>query len=184
MQKTHPANRLVVAPNSWSVRAQLLANQVIGHYQKHWLIWATTISLVVLFQVFFKVGVNVTESLPDKAFLVTKFDHKLSRGDFVSFSWEGNEPYPKGIEFVKIIKGVPGDVVSYRGRWVFVNDEFVAIAKTHSKTHKPLELGPSGVIPEGKYFVYASHPDSLDSRYALTGWIDQGAVRGRAYPIF
>lgn len=184
MQKSFTKIRLPGVPDDLSVRAKSLTQEVLEHYKKHWMPWAFVVAVCVLFQVFFKVGINVTESLPNRAFLVTKFDHQVQRGDYVSFAWNGTEPYPKGIEFVKIIKGVPGDVVSYRGRWVFINGQFVAVAKAFSKTQKPLELGPSGVIPEGKYFVYATHPDSLDSRYALTGWIDQSAVLGRAYPIF
>ena len=184
MQKNHTPIAIAFASSPIFTRAACLGRELIGHYKKHWILWAMSIVALIAFQLFFKLGINVTESLPSKAFLITKFDHKVSKGDFVSFSWGGAEPYPKGVEFVKMVKGVPGDVVSYRGRLVFINDEFVAIAKPHSRTKKPLELGPSGVIPEGKYFVYATHPDSLDSRYALTGWIDQSSVRGRAYPIF
>ena len=52
-----------------------------------------------------------------------------------------------------------------------------------AKTGQKLALGPDGVIPEGHYFVYAPNSDSLDSRYALTGWISQKAVRGRPIPL-
>lgn len=183
MSNFHASDALA-ASCKWSKRARFLAHELITHYKKYWTIWASSIAVVLTFQLFFKLGINVTESLPFKAFVVTKFDHKVSKDDYVSFAWEGSGPYPKGIEFVKIVKGVPGDVVSYRDRLVFINGEFVAIAKSQSKTGKPLELGPSGVIPQGTYFVYAPHPDSLDSRYAVTGWIGQSAVRGRAYPIF
>jgi conjugal transfer pilin signal peptidase TrbI len=184
MPTNHASNAIAFASNRIFTRAASLGHGLIGHYKKYGVIWALSVAALIVFQLFFKVGINVTESLPSKVFLITKFDRNVSKGDFVSFTWGGSDPYPKGVEFVKMVQGMPGDVVSYRGRWVFINDTFVAIAKTHSKSHKPLELGPSGVIPEGKYFVYATHPDSLDSRYALTGWIDQSSVRGRAYPIF
>jgi conjugal transfer pilin signal peptidase TrbI len=32
--------------------------------------------------------------------------------------------------------------------------------------------------------VRAPHPDSLDSRYALTGWVTQAQIIGRAHVLF
>lgn len=168
----------------WPHRAIGLVHQLHGHFRKFWLLWVVPLAIVVVFQIYFKVGINITNSLPQTVFLVTKFDQQLKRGNYLSFSWRGAFPYPEGVEFIKIVKGVPGDVVSYKGREVFINGEYVATAKQFSQSRMALELGPSGVIPEGKFFVYATHPDSLDSRYALTGFIDRTAVRGRAYPIF
>jgi conjugal transfer pilin signal peptidase TrbI len=48
----------------------------------------------------------------------------------------------------------------------------------------PLELGPTGILPAGRYYVRAPHPDSLDSRYWLTGWISDAQIIGRAYALF
>ena len=169
---------------SWSQRARTLVLDLGRYYRAHWKVWATIVLAILCFHTFFKLGVNVTESLPNKLFLITKFDHELRRGDYVCFTWHGAKPYPNGVEFVKIVRGVPGDVVTFQDRSVFVNGEFVATAKEFSKHHEPLDLGPTGVIPEGKLFVYATHPDSLDSRYALTGWIDSSTVLGRAYAVF
>jgi conjugal transfer pilin signal peptidase TrbI len=47
-----------------------------------------------------------------------------------------------------------------------------------------LALGPTGVIPANHFYVYAPHKDSLDSRFALTGWIPLERVSGRAIPLF
>lgn len=168
----------------WHDRTVTLLHNMGSYYRQHWPIWLAVVLAVITFNIFFKVGINVSESLPDKAFVVAKYDHKIERGNYVSFAWNGSGPYGKGLEFVKIIRGVPGDVVTLEGRKVFINGEYVATAKELSKTRQPLELGPTGVIPPGKYFVFAPHPDSLDSRYALTGWIDEEAILGRAYPIF
>jgi conjugal transfer pilin signal peptidase TrbI len=169
---------------SWLNRARVLAQDLGRYYRERWKVWAMVILAVMCFHTFFKLGINVTDSLPQKLFIVTKFDHSLHKGDYVSFRWHGAKPYPKGVEFVKIVRGVPGDVVSFEGRNVFINGEFVATAKEFSKGHEPLALGPAGVIPPGKFFAFATHPDSLDSRYALTGWIDESAVLGRAYVLF
>ena len=39
-------------------------------------------------------------------------------------------------------------------------------------------------LPAGRYYVRAPHPDSLDSRYRLTGWISDAQIIGRAYALF
>ena len=41
-----------------------------------------------------------------------------------------------------------------------------------------------GVIPAGHYYVYAPHKDSLDSRYALVGWISEEEIIGRTFSLF
>jgi conjugal transfer pilin signal peptidase TrbI len=107
----------------------------------------------------------------------------LSRGDYVSFIWRGQKFFPSGMPFTKIVMGVPGDVVSLVDREVYINGKPIAFAKFRSKHGEPLELGPTGVIPPGMYYVHGTHPDSLDSRYAVTGWICADQVIGRAYPI-
>ena len=38
--------------------------------------------------------------------------------------------------------------------------------------------------PAGRYYVRAPHPDSLDSRYRLTGWVSEEQIIGRAYALF
>ena len=58
------------------------------------------------------------------------------------------------------------------------------VAKTVSRASKPLEAGPTGVIPEGSYYVYAPHKDSLDSRYAIVGWVTTDDIIGRSFSLF
>ena len=53
-----------------------------------------------------------------------------------------------------------------------------------SRRGEALEPGPTGLIPPGRYYVRAPHPDSLDSRYRLTGWVDASQIIGRAYALF
>jgi conjugal transfer pilin signal peptidase TrbI len=45
-------------------------------------------------------------------------------------------------------------------------------------------LGPVGIIPDGRYYVAGSHPDSLDSRYRLTGWVSRQQIVGKAHRVF
>jgi conjugal transfer pilin signal peptidase TrbI len=60
----------------------------------------------------------------------------------------------------------------------------VGYAKTVSRQGQPLDPGPTGTLPPGHYYVRAPHPDSLDSRYRLTGWIADAQIIGRAYALF
>lgn len=161
-----------------------LSLSVQGHYLRFWPRWLGSLIVFAVFTVSFKVGINATESLPEKIYLISKWEKSVVKGQYVSFKWHGGGPYGKGWEFVKIVRGVPGDVVRFEGRKVYINDEYVAEAKPFSKHGQPLDLGPQGIIPEGKFFVFTPHPDSLDSRYAMAGWIDEKAVVGRAYGLY
>lgn len=173
-----PAGGPLIERGAWLVR------QIQQHAKTHWRIWVAALAFILAFHALFKVGFNVTESLPNKVFVVTKFNKHVQRGDFANFTWHGTKHFPPGIEFVKLVRGVPGDVVEFRDRAVYINGEFVTRAKLTSLKGEPLELGPSGVIPPGKLFMYATHKDSMDSRYAETGWINESAVLGKAYPLF
>lgn len=169
----------------WHDAMEWLGRHAQAHLRRMWWAWALAIVALSTVSHFFTLSVNGwTESLPDKTFLLLKQDKQVHRGDYIQFKWHGGGPYPKGLAFVKLVKGVPGDVVSVRDRQVFINGELVAVAKDRTRRGDPLEVGPQGVIPAGHYFVWTPHPDSLDSRYALTGWIKAEAIQGRAVPLF
>ena len=85
---------------------------------------------------------------------------------------------------MKVIAGMAGDTVTRADRDFFVNGTHVGQAKTVSRQGVPLELGPSGVLPAGYYYVRSPHADSLDSRYRLTGWVSEAQIIGRAYALF
>ena len=129
------------------------------------------------------VALNLTESLPGTVFLIEK-DVMPQRGELVAFRWEANWPYPHGCVFVKKLVGLPGSVVSAQGREFFVDGAPVGRAKDHARTGEPLDIGPRGKIPDGHYYVAGSHPDSLDSRYQLTGWVGRNQIVGKAHRIF
>ena len=65
-----------------------------------------------------------------------------------------------------------------RGRLFLVNGRAIALAKSSTLRGEPLELGPTGTIPRGCYFVATPNKDSFDSRYALIGWICRRQVLG------
>jgi len=147
-------------------------------------VWIGGVTALLAFDHWFTLGFNASRSLPDAVYLVHKQDHDLHRGDYVTFRWHGGGPYQRGIKFTKIVRGLPGDVVTMQGHDVYINGQYVSTAKYRATTGQPLELGLTGVIPPGFYYVHATNPDSLDSRYAITGWIKADAIIGKTQPLF
>jgi conjugal transfer pilin signal peptidase TrbI len=137
----------------------------------------------LLFKSCFTFGLNASPSLPHTLYLIHK-TATVERGQYVAFRWQGGGPYPADVTFVKILAGVPGDTVTETDRQFFVNGIPVGTAKRLSRKGAPLEIGPTGIIPSGQYYVKAPHPESLDSRYRLTGWISQTQIIGRTYVLF
>lgn len=163
-----------------------LSNNLGQYLWRTKLWWITGITALLAVTHFYGIGVNVTNSLPQYVFILHKQvkPEQMKRNDYVTYRWHGAGPYPAGVQFTKIIKGMPGDRVEVRDRDFYVNGEFVGKAKPRALTGQPLEIGATGVIPPGHFYVYAPHPDSLDSRYALTGWIRFEAVVGESKPLF
>lgn len=128
----------------------------------------------------YQVALNMTESLPGTVFLIDKTDKAVTRGRYVAFTWRGAAPIPDGVTVVKRVAGVEGDRVRVQNRFIFINGQKTALAKTHSRTGDPLTPIRDLVIPERQFFALADHPDSFDSRYEKPGLISTEAVRGRA----
>lgn len=168
---------------------------VWGHYRKHWKAYTLPLAVLIVAQCFVRIDVNLTDSLPDRVFLTVKgAKSNIRRGDYIAFDYQGTgpaSPFPKGFHFVKIVGAVPGDVVTmdahrgfYAGRPGDPSPRFLGLSKPVSKTGKPLDPGPTGTIPEGEYYVFAPHKDSLDSRYALTGWVKDEHILGKTIALF
>jgi conjugal transfer pilin signal peptidase TrbI len=45
-------------------------------------------------------------------------------------------------------------------------------------------MGPVGVLPQGRYYMAAPNPDSLDSRYNWVGQVKDSQIIGRGFRIF
>ena len=159
--------------------------QLIGRF-KGTLVVSTL--LLVIGAERYQLALNCTDSLPQTLFLIDKKAQGLSRGDFVAFRWVNGGPIPNGIIVIKEIRGTSGDEVSHRqqnDRLTFsINRETLGTIKPLSQKGDPLTPGFVGAIPEKHFFAFAPHPDSLDSRYALTGLIRHDQIVGRAYPLF
>ena len=131
----------------------------------------------------FTYSVALTHSLPGHVYAI-KRDAPVQKGDLVAFRWHGGATYPAGTTFIKVVMGGPGDVVKRAGNEFWVNGQYIGVAKPKSKAGVPLTPAEPGVIPEGQMFVDTPSPDSLDSRYALSGNVKNYEVIGKAYAIF
>jgi conjugal transfer pilin signal peptidase TrbI len=157
---------------------------------QYWTKWTTLIAGILLFNAFFTLGFNITHSLPGHVYLIKKWERNdvINKGNIVAFRWHGGgkyDPYPAGFTFMKVVRGLPGDVVTVQGREFFVNGQSVGVAKQFTGFgHHPLAMGKTGVIPPGVFYAWAPNPDSLDSRYAITGWIPFSVIKGKAVCLF
>ena len=131
--------------------------------------------------------INASPSLPYWAIWLER-GKAPERGDIILFDPPaspllkkhfGKVPQPFG----KRVTGMPGDIVTVRGRTFFVNGRAVATAKPASRFGELLALGPTGTVPPGCYFVTTEHKDGFDSRYAAIGWICARRILGTGRPI-
>lgn len=132
--------------------------------------------------------VNVSDSLPGILFLVLK-NRIPDKGELAAFRYAGGGPYERNALFLKRVVGVPGSTVSAREvgdgyRDYFVDKISVGRAKPYSKAGLSLEPGQVGMLPAGHYYMAAPNPDSLDSRYALVGWVGENRIVGRVFRLF
>lgn len=130
----------------------------------------------------------MTESLPERWFFVRVAPPEAIRyGDYLAFRWAG-PVLPAGATLIKQVAGLPGDtVIRVPGEGgthdFYVNGKHMGTAKARSRSGERLAPGPAGTIPAGHYYVMGTHADSLDSRYALAGWIPAERLIGRAHPL-
>lgn len=155
-----------------------------GHIWRHVWLYAPIALSFAWAKDHYRVGVNVTESLPYSVFLVSLDERPSAPGDYLAFEWRRNQFYERHKLFMKKIVGVPGQTISVHGNDIFLDGKLVAHAKTESK--KGVHLSPiePGVIPAGSFFVLGEHPDSLDSRYSVTGLVAGDRALGRGYVLF
>lgn len=131
----------------------------------------------------FGFAINVTDSLPYKSFLV-QLHGKPTIGDYIIFKAPPFSGLPPNTILTKKILAGPRDTVVAKGQEIFINDQWVATAKTHSLQGEPLKVGPQGVLGKGQYYVATPHKDSFDSRYQRIGWINEAFILGVAYPLW
>lgn len=132
-------------------------------------------------------GYRFSESLTSSLtghFYAYRAGDPWQKGDLVAFRSNGGHGYPAGATFIKVVVGVPGDVVIRSDRAFSVGDQYVGVAKTHAKNGDVLEAAAGGVIQQGEYFLATPDPSSFDSRYAVNGNVKQDQIIGRARELF
>ena len=129
---------------------------------------------------------NAEKCLPDLhlALLHHGAVRSVRAGQLVFFKPSGALSYI-GQEFVlKLIAAGPGDRVSVDVDGVRINGKVMAaglpLAGVYQK--RPEAFIKSYVVPDGKYFVMGTHPNSDDSRY--WGLLDVGDIAGTATKLF
>lgn len=164
-----------------------MVDALYGHFARRVHVYLWLLVAFVGLSRYFTVCLNVSTSLPGTIFVVAKAAAP-DVGDLAAFRYQGDGPYERGALFLKRIAGLPGSIVTVSDagagyRDYYVNGTFVGRAKPISKMGMSLVPGPVGIIPDGHYYVAAPHPDSLDSRYALVGWISKEQIVGKAFRI-
>lgn len=131
----------------------------------------------------FSITFNTSPSLPFTVFITNKLEHPNERNQYVKFMLPDTRFFERK-HWTKRIIGIPGDVVSVKGREIFINHKPVGIAKMKSLNHRDLYPITPQIIPEGYYYLQADHIDSFDSRYKTLGLVHESTFIGRDYPLF
>jgi conjugal transfer pilin signal peptidase TrbI len=163
---------------------RFVVHALITHVKRFALVYLMAVAVFAWCYSHFRIALNMTNSLPTTAFLIVLGDKPDKIGQYVAFKWERNQFYAPSWTFVKRIEGVAGQTVTVDKRAVFIDGRPVGYAKEMSGRGIPLVPIQPGVIPLGQVYAQTPHPDSLDSRYAITGLIASNRVIGRAYEIF
>lgn len=119
---------------------------------------------------------NLSESLPNKMYFGTslKLNHKV--GDIVTFR------HPKFVvPLAKIIVGMPGDTILVKDNRVYVAGIDRGRLLFNAHVYMPVI---SQIIPNGYVYVWAPHPESLDSRYEMIGLVKQSDILETIWPIY
>ncbi|MDR0701481.1 MAG: conjugative transfer signal peptidase TraF [Azoarcus sp.] len=131
---------------------------------------------------------NWTPSLPYRIAFLHPARMPLQRGQTIvyAFAGEAQVDYPGllGQPFFKVVRGLPGDIVTVRERTVFINGEEAGFAKTHTFDHRPLTPIAPMSIPPGHYYVQGTDRNSFDSRYRESGLVRASQIIGIVKPLF
>lgn len=135
----------------------------------------------------YRLAYNESDSLPGTLFLVktgVQPSCDTDAGQHVQFQMAANARWYSGARLLKVAKGCPGDRVTVKDAQVFINDWPAGEAMAALEDGTPMQAIADSVIPEGHYYLWASHPASFDSRYAEFALVSSEQVIGVAYRIF
>jgi conjugative transfer signal peptidase TraF len=146
------------------------------HFARYWLLYTVMAALVSLFQINYRIGLNLSDSLPYRLYLVRN-NSQFERGELIAFKYQGSyTKFEQGAGFIKQITGLPGDLVDADHGEVTVNGQ--SQGRAVLSPDSPLSVIQAQVIPNGYYFVHGEHPLSFDSRYAQQGLIHHNQITG------
>lgn len=142
---------------------------------------------IVLIILPIRIYLNLSDSLPERFFIVSTAFKEVKRGDVVVFHHPQNKYYPAiKYPFTKKVVAIAGDMIQFHAYpavarnlqgEIIINDIVLKI-KAFSSLGDKLEALQVTQIPLHKYFVAGQHADSYDSRYASFGLIDKAEVEG------
>lgn len=145
--------------------------------------WSFVGLCVVMFFVkiatlFFTIGINPTHSISEKYVLIHR--HAIPvRNEIIVFRQPSQPIHPSNTQFVKFLRGLPGDIVKVEGNMIFINGKKAASAIDLDPSGKPFSpLAFSGVIPPHQYLALGTAPDAFDSRYEAFGLVDESNIIG------
>ncbi len=150
-----------------------------------WLRLATAMALVLgpmaAFAAFFRVGINVSDCVPHRVFVMTRqAPAALERGEFYAFDSRGAGPhFADGTRMMKLLAGLPGDRLRVAEGRVSINGEPWGELPLADQAPAPIERDE--VIPAGHYVFLGTSPTSYDSRY--WGYVQADQIRAKAWPL-
>ncbi len=142
-----------------------------------------------LFSMHYTFAFNMSDSLPGTMYLISKGNTDLDefkKDEYIAYRWIGDKNlYAKGTVFLKRVGAKPGETIVRKDREFFTGGKSLGVAKKYSLTGDALEVNTfTGVIPPRFFWSQADNPNSLDSRYELSGLIGAGQIVGKGHLIF
>jgi conjugative transfer signal peptidase TraF len=155
-----------------------------------------TIALILLILHIQGYRINLSNSLPDKIYRISKItDKPINRGEFVvvDFSMIANNStintglerkYLDRLPMIKKIGAVPGDVVTLQNSLLYINGKELSpmIILSEDSRSNPLTQFPTPVtLQSDQYWLISNPAGGFDSRYF--GWISRDCITHTALPV-
>lgn len=153
---------------------------------KWWVLYSLAVILGAVWFNYYRIIFNCTNSLPETVFIANVGDKNLQINDFVVAYSKGLPNLPDNIQLIKLIAGIPNDVISYKSDMLYINNKICC--KVNAKKAIWGDIHPITLtqmkIPNGCYFVKGKSSNSFDSRYKEFGLICKEQILGKAAPLF
>ncbi|KLU40621.1 MAG: signal peptidase I [Limnochordia bacterium] len=166
-----------------------MAKSTIREYVEALVIAVVLALFIITFiaQSFLVQGSSMEPSLLDgQRLLVDKLTPRFvepRRGDVVVFRYPAN----RRRKFIKRIVGLPGDEISIRNGFLYINGQRVEEPFVNGPTYGPYSspgFGPV-VVPEDSFFVLGDNRrNSDDSRYSDVGFVHRSDIVGVARFVY